>query len=279
MLLRLVLVFGLVGSLTLTAQAQLTINWSADADRKLADSAGNLLAPGNQVEIGALDDQYYISYNSNDLFLVRKAWSSFGTASITASPFLGDAGRFATTSSRDSWAQPYQPIYLLVYKTADAGPPLNDLSNVQEFGLYTRIDFLNPTWTFPAFALAPLTLSTVDVNTFYQGTQNSQAKQLRTAPYNPMVKLERLWGTYADLGNGWRWSLWFSYFWNGNTYPWVWHHKLGWVYIFGEESESVWMWNPKVGWIWTGSGFYPYSYVPSISPDLVHIDTVSPSSM
>ena len=54
-------------------------------------------------------------------------------------------------------------------------------------------------------------------------------------------------------------SDWFGTF---HLYPkhWVYHSRLGWVYIPDTDEQGIWIWSPEHNWLWTQKGLYPHLY-------------------
>jgi hypothetical protein len=58
--------------------------------------------------------------------------------------------------------------------------------------------------------------------------------------------------------NWWR-NPWFGYFWKDFREDWIFHEKLGWVFLNKEDDSSIWIWTKKLnGWFWTAKEHYPY---------------------
>ncbi|MEK9984857.1 MAG: hypothetical protein VW879_08940, partial [Opitutae bacterium] len=56
------------------------------------------------------------------------------------------------------------------------------------------------------------------------------------------------------LNDGWRSSKWFGLFQENGT-NWIYHFKLGWLYVPDQSSSQIWLYSEKLGWVWTsGSG-------------------------
>jgi hypothetical protein len=64
------------------------------------------------------------------------------------------------------------------------------------------------------------------------------------------------------LRDGIRVSTEFGYY-REVAYPWVFHHELGWVYLFGFDPENIWMYSEQLGMVWTSESQYPYIYRPA----------------
>ncbi|MAH25935.1 MAG: hypothetical protein CMI19_03125 [Opitutae bacterium] len=68
------------------------------------------------------------------------------------------------------------------------------------------------------------------------------------------------WSNHATvLDDGWMQSDWFGTF---NHYPqnWIFHSRLGWLYIPDSTTEELWLWSPDHGWLWTGKDVFPHLY-------------------
>tara|TARA_Y100001933_G_scaffold36927_4_gene32106 strand:- start:17958 stop:23846 length:5889 start_codon:yes stop_codon:yes gene_type:complete len=57
----------------------------------------------------------------------------------------------------------------------------------------------------------------------------------------------------------WKKEDWFGYFWDRH-FPWVYHEKLGWIYIAGVSPTQFWFHHATLGWLWTGAAHYPNVY-------------------
>ena len=66
--------------------------------------------------------------------------------------------------------------------------------------------------------------------------------------------------TSHSLGDHWYQSDWFGLFMTTEN-NWVYHQKLGWVYIFSNQEQGYWFWDMSFnGWMWTESRFFPWSF-------------------
>ena len=68
----------------------------------------------------------------------------------------------------------------------------------------------------------------------------------------------------TDLGSGYYASTWF-----GPSFPedinWLYSPVLGWLYVVGNDTDSLWIYDQAKGWFWTNKHTYPYIYVESSS--------------
>ena len=61
------------------------------------------------------------------------------------------------------------------------------------------------------------------------------------------------------LDNGWWGNPWFGYFWKVGEDDWLFHEKLGWIFLKKKGDSSIWVWIQKMnGWFWTAKEHYPY---------------------
>ncbi len=69
----------------------------------------------------------------------------------------------------------------------------------------------------------------------------------------------------TSLGNGWYDSNWFGIFMSKDN-AWVYHRRLGWLYIQSVDLESYWIWDPVLDdWLWTDETFFPWTYSNALS--------------
>jgi hypothetical protein len=59
---------------------------------------------------------------------------------------------------------------------------------------------------------------------------------------------------------GWWKSQWMGFY-SADTYPWIYHQNLGWIFVYIESSKGIWVYHPRLGWLWTNPYQYPYLYL------------------
>jgi hypothetical protein len=59
---------------------------------------------------------------------------------------------------------------------------------------------------------------------------------------------------------GWWESRWMGYY-SSETYPWIYHQNLGWIFVSIDSSQGLWFYHSRLGWLWTNSYHYPYLYL------------------
>ncbi len=242
------IIAGILLSLGDFAATAATVVLSAPSEKPLLSSSGQPLPAGATVECGTfphLDP----TTAADHLLLLRTDWQVFGRT------FTGPRGTLSASLQNDEYEYLYYPVYWLVMLTSDGQPARNDTANVSEYALFT-----NFTWSqFPLGT--EQTFTTTDLSNFgvfFHGQQYPQG--VRLAPYQAAVRLRELWGDYADLGGGWQWSAWLQFFWNDDTFPWIFHSEARWLYLVGRTKNDLWGWSPDLGWLFTAEIFYPYFY-------------------
>ena len=63
----------------------------------------------------------------------------------------------------------------------------------------------------------------------------------------------------THLSDNWKYLGWFGVF-RDNYNGWIYHLRLGWVYVRGTETDNIWMWDSKWAWMWTSSNIYPWLF-------------------
>ena len=58
---------------------------------------------------------------------------------------------------------------------------------------------------------------------------------------------------------GWKQAGWFGYYFS-QSYPWIYHSSLGWVYVSEHETTGAWLYREPLGWLWTNPSTYPYLF-------------------
>ena len=54
----------------------------------------------------------------------------------------------------------------------------------------------------------------------------------------------------ANLGGGWMRTGWLGIYY-ANSYPWVFHPNLGWVYVTEDRETGAWFHRNNMEWLWT----------------------------
>ena len=61
----------------------------------------------------------------------------------------------------------------------------------------------------------------------------------------------------TNLSNNWKYLGWFGFF-RDNYDGWIFHLRLGWIYVSGTDTDNLWMWDSEWAWMWTSSAVYPW---------------------
>ena len=59
---------------------------------------------------------------------------------------------------------------------------------------------------------------------------------------------------------GWWESQWMGFY-SADSYPWIYHQNLGWIFVSIESSEVIWFYHSRLGWLWTNPYQFPYLYL------------------
>jgi hypothetical protein len=92
-------------------------------------------------------------------------------------------------------------------------------------------------------------------STFVSGSTHDTGLFLAFQPTHPVASNDIFDG--SPLGSGWFYSSWFGTY-NSNSYPWIYHNELGFMYVFGSDSNNIWLYSPNLGFLWTTSIIYPF---------------------
>ena len=72
---------------------------------------------------------------------------------------------------------------------------------------------------------------------------------------------------------GWKKEDWFGSLFD-TFYPWVYHSKLGWLYLSGSSKRNFWGYSEKLGWLWFSTSGYPHVFSAS-EDNWIYFDTES----
>ena len=54
----------------------------------------------------------------------------------------------------------------------------------------------------------------------------------------------------VDIAENWKGSEWLgNYFYNEDSYPWVYHSDFGWTYLESTSDNNAWLYLPTIGWV------------------------------
>ena len=87
-----------------------------------------------------------------------------------------------------------------------------------------------------------------------------------SAIFSPISDQENIshvpfWLTGEDKGNNWKHLEWFGYYYLINpTSAWIYHTKLGWIYLIENNTDSFWSFIKGHGWVWSKKDFFSRVY-------------------
>ena len=63
-----------------------------------------------------------------------------------------------------------------------------------------------------------------------------------------------------SLSDGWKLSSWFGVYRSFPSTQWLFHEKMGWIYLVNDENNGFWIWKEEHGWLWTQEQLWPFLY-------------------
>ncbi len=79
------------------------------------------------------------------------------------------------------------------------------------------------------------------------------------------VHPDEWWSDMPEVGGGWRVSDWFGEFRKFEQTDWIYHAKLGWVFVAPDEERGLWLWHKELGWLWTQREVWPHLWRNKVS--------------
>ena len=61
----------------------------------------------------------------------------------------------------------------------------------------------------------------------------------------------------VEMASGWMSSPWFGTFQEYDN-GWIFHARLGWLFLSEEGSAGIWLWMESEGWLWAQPGVWPF---------------------
>lgn len=74
--------------------------------------------------------------------------------------------------------------------------------------------------------------------------------------------------------NNWNYTPWFGFF-NGESFPWIYHQTLGPMYVTGSDNTALWMYFAPLGFIFTNKDTYPWFYDPQLDAWLFYDTSIA----
>ena len=75
---------------------------------------------------------------------------------------------------------------------------------------------------------------------------------------------------------GWWESQWMGFY-SAESYPWIYHQNLGWVFVSMESHTSTWFYHQILGWLWTSPDLFPYLFL-SKRDQWYYLDQTTPKT-
>jgi VCBS repeat-containing protein len=290
---------------TATQEISVTINTVDDPTTITGDTSGLLFLNHsvggdiNATDIDGLNDSSYFSIHSAPTFGSATVDPTSGSWSYNPQTgFLGDDS-FVIQITDDQGYTTNQTISLIPqYNVPVAQTDATSLSTenkpifsgsilydgglpILEVGFYTSsssqfttstnhpVNLANGSSTFTLELNQTELTSTTFVRAYARNQNGETLGEIKRLDPPP---IEMQWSSHATvLDNGWMKSDWFGTF---NHYPqnWIFHSRLGWLYIPDSTTEELWLWAPDHGWLWTGKNVFPHLYKNSTGTWLYLLD-------
>jgi len=92
-------------------------------------------------------------------------------------------------------------------------------------------------------------------------------------------KFNKIWNRSPSIEGapGWKKEDWFGSLYDVH-FPWVYHAKLGWLYLSGTSQRNFWGYSEKVGWIWFSVAAYPHVFS-ATQNNWIYFDTEGPQDL
>ncbi|MDA9118851.1 DUF5011 domain-containing protein [Opitutales bacterium] len=71
-------------------------------------------------------------------------------------------------------------------------------------------------------------------------------------------EMDAWWASDLELTGGWRESIWMGTYLPNLKNNWIYHLKLGWLFIEVDQQGGYWMWMSNNGWLWTNQETWPF---------------------
>ena len=71
-------------------------------------------------------------------------------------------------------------------------------------------------------------------------------------------EIDTWWASDLELTGGWRESIWMGTYLPNLKNSWIYHLKLGWLFIEVDQQGGYWMWMSNNGWLWTNQETWPF---------------------
>ena len=290
---------------TATQEISVTINTVDDPTTITGDTSGLLFLNHsvggdiNATDIDGLNDSSYFSIHSAPTFGSATVDHTSGSWSYNPQTgFLGDDS-FVIQITDDQGYTTNQTISLIPqYNVPVAQTDATNLSTenkpifsgsilydgglpILEVGFYTSsssqfttstklpVSLANGSYTFTLELNQTELTSTIFVRAYARNQNGETLGEIKRLDPAPIIMQ---WSSHATvLDNGWMQSDWFGTF---THFPqnWIFHSRLGWLYIPDSTTEELWLWAPDHGWLWTGKDVFPHLYKNSTGTWLYLLD-------
>jgi len=156
-----------------------------------------------------------------------------------------------------------------LFENNDSDLKLGFLISLRPFSeANSTIEMIYGTITSDSSFIAKMALSSANGYYYYkafaenaEGTTYGQEKIFVL----PRITASDQWldGDRVEGYGAWWKSDWFGMYFT-QSYPWVYHQNLGWVYVYSESSDGAWLFHQRLGWLWTLPEVFPFVYISKV---------------
>jgi hypothetical protein len=190
-----------------------------------------VIGPGVRVDTGFFWPPEAIQGPNNGYTAPLLQWNATRVIGLTPEPFV----------LTDYFAQTYLPYH------HNFG---------EEFLLQPHLD---P--NLPAQVRSDLEQSDVKLIFFYGGSDEVTVAGFDGVfrPVSADISVPFYFPDAVSLGQGWWFIQWFGIL-QGDSFRWIYHTSLGWMYGAGNGGDSLWVFSPtaNLAWLWTSPAVFPF---------------------
>lgn len=76
----------------------------------------------------------------------------------------------------------------------------------------------------------------------------------------------------STFSNLWYESAWLGFFYKPDSFSWLYHQRLGWLFADAKAVDELWLYDTDLGWLYTSKEIYPHFFRNSSQSWLYHLE-------
>lgn len=76
----------------------------------------------------------------------------------------------------------------------------------------------------------------------------------------------------STFSNLWYESAWLGFFYKPESFSWLYHQRLGWLFAEATAVDELWLYDTDLGWLYTSKEIYPHFFRNSSQSWLYHLE-------